>query len=113
MAYRLPGNITRGMHVSADSPTRSVRFAPPPSASGGPWAARDPGAPCQEPRLIGTGTRLMGEDALSGRDADALLVSARLLGDRRASLRRPDTSRQRQHLRGNGFRQVWHDQWRG
>ena len=28
MAYRLPGNITRGMYLSADSPTRSVRFAP-------------------------------------------------------------------------------------
>jgi len=28
MAYRLPGNITRGMYISADSPTRSVRFAP-------------------------------------------------------------------------------------
>ncbi len=28
MAYRLPGNITRGMYISVDSPTRSVRFAP-------------------------------------------------------------------------------------
>jgi FAD dependent oxidoreductase len=84
MAYRLPGNITRGMYISAGSPT-----------------------------LIGTGTRLLGEDALSGCDADALLVGAGLLADRRASLRRPDTSRQRQHLRGNGFRQVGHDKRRG
>jgi hypothetical protein len=34
VAYRLPGNITRGMYVSADSPTRSVRSLPPPTATG-------------------------------------------------------------------------------
>jgi glycine/D-amino acid oxidase-like deaminating enzyme len=28
MAYKVPGNITRGMYLSADSPTRSVRYAP-------------------------------------------------------------------------------------
>jgi glycine/D-amino acid oxidase-like deaminating enzyme len=28
MAYKVPGNITRGMYISADSPTRSVRYAP-------------------------------------------------------------------------------------
>lgn len=28
MAYQVPGNITRGMYISADSPTRSVRYAP-------------------------------------------------------------------------------------
>lgn len=28
MAYKVPGAITRGMYLSADSPTRSVRYAP-------------------------------------------------------------------------------------
>ncbi|WP_102141297.1 FAD-dependent oxidoreductase [Mycobacterium hubeiense] len=28
MAYQVPGNITRGMYISSDSPTRSVRYAP-------------------------------------------------------------------------------------
>lgn len=28
MAYKVPGNLTRGMFISADSPTRSVRYAP-------------------------------------------------------------------------------------
>ncbi|MGV0811150.1 FAD-dependent oxidoreductase [Mycolicibacterium boenickei] len=28
MAFRVPGNITRGMYISADSPTRSTRSAP-------------------------------------------------------------------------------------
>ncbi|GAC1406373.1 MAG: FAD-dependent oxidoreductase [Mycobacterium sp.] len=28
MAYKVPGDITRGMYLSADSPTRSVRYAP-------------------------------------------------------------------------------------
>jgi glycine/D-amino acid oxidase-like deaminating enzyme len=28
MAYRVPGNITRSMYISADSPTRSLRYAP-------------------------------------------------------------------------------------
>jgi len=28
MAYKVPGNTTRGMYLSADSPTRSVRYAP-------------------------------------------------------------------------------------
>lgn len=28
MAYRVPGDITRGMYISADSPTRSIRYAP-------------------------------------------------------------------------------------
>ncbi|GJJ20961.1 MULTISPECIES: FAD-dependent oxidoreductase [Mycolicibacterium] len=28
MAFRVPGNMTRGMYISADSPTRSVRYAP-------------------------------------------------------------------------------------
>ncbi|MCV7223830.1 FAD-dependent oxidoreductase [Mycolicibacterium elephantis] len=28
MAYRVPGDITRGMYISTDSPTRSVRYAP-------------------------------------------------------------------------------------
>jgi glycine/D-amino acid oxidase-like deaminating enzyme len=28
MAYKVPGNITRGMFLSTDSPTRSVRYAP-------------------------------------------------------------------------------------
>jgi glycine/D-amino acid oxidase-like deaminating enzyme len=28
MAYKVPGSITRGMYVSTDSPTRSVRYAP-------------------------------------------------------------------------------------
>jgi glycine/D-amino acid oxidase-like deaminating enzyme len=30
MAYRVPGTITRGMYLSTDSPTRSVRYAPTP-----------------------------------------------------------------------------------
>jgi glycine/D-amino acid oxidase-like deaminating enzyme len=30
MAYRVPGNLTRGMYISTDSPTRSVRYAPTP-----------------------------------------------------------------------------------
>jgi glycine/D-amino acid oxidase-like deaminating enzyme len=30
MAYKVPGNITHGMYLSADSPTRSVRYAPTP-----------------------------------------------------------------------------------
>ncbi|TFV55442.1 FAD-dependent oxidoreductase [Mycobacterium sp. PS03-16] len=30
MAYRVPGTITRGMYISTDSPTRSVRYAPTP-----------------------------------------------------------------------------------
>ncbi len=28
MAYRVPGDVTRGMYLSTDSPTRSVRYAP-------------------------------------------------------------------------------------
>jgi glycine/D-amino acid oxidase-like deaminating enzyme len=28
MAYKVPGSITRGMYISTDSPTRSVRYAP-------------------------------------------------------------------------------------
>jgi glycine/D-amino acid oxidase-like deaminating enzyme len=28
MAYKVPGNLTGGMYISADSPTRSVRYAP-------------------------------------------------------------------------------------
>ena len=28
MAYKVPGTITHGMYISADSPTRSVRYAP-------------------------------------------------------------------------------------
>ncbi|MCV7278072.1 FAD-dependent oxidoreductase [Mycolicibacterium flavescens] len=30
MAYKVPGTITRGMYISADSPTRSLRYAPTP-----------------------------------------------------------------------------------
>ncbi len=30
MAYQVPGTLTRGMYLSADSPTRSVRYAPTP-----------------------------------------------------------------------------------
>ncbi|WP_326548380.1 FAD-dependent oxidoreductase [Mycolicibacterium sp. ND9-15] len=30
MAYKVPGSITRGMYISADSPTRSLRYAPTP-----------------------------------------------------------------------------------
>ncbi len=30
MAFRVPGDITRGMYISADSPTRSTRSAPTP-----------------------------------------------------------------------------------
>lgn len=30
MAYQVPGDITRGMYLSTDSPTRSVRYAPTP-----------------------------------------------------------------------------------
>ncbi len=30
MAYRVPGALTRGMYISTDSPTRSVRYAPTP-----------------------------------------------------------------------------------
>jgi hypothetical protein len=30
MAYKVPGSITHGMYISADSPTRSVRYAPTP-----------------------------------------------------------------------------------
>lgn len=30
MAYKVPGNLTRGMYLSVDSPTRSVRYAPTP-----------------------------------------------------------------------------------
>lgn len=30
MAYQVPGGITRGMYLSTDSPTRSVRYAPTP-----------------------------------------------------------------------------------
>lgn len=30
MAYQVPGSITRGMYISADSPTRSIRYAPTP-----------------------------------------------------------------------------------
>ena len=30
MAYRVPGNLTRGMYISTDSPTRSVRYAATP-----------------------------------------------------------------------------------
>lgn len=30
MAFRVPENLTRGMYISADSPTRSVRYAPTP-----------------------------------------------------------------------------------
>ncbi|MCV7267732.1 FAD-dependent oxidoreductase [Mycolicibacterium doricum] len=30
MAYKVPGTITRGMYLSTDSPTRSVRYAPTP-----------------------------------------------------------------------------------
>ncbi|BBY44619.1 FAD-dependent oxidoreductase [Mycolicibacterium celeriflavum] len=30
MAYKVPVNITRGMYISADSPTRSLRYAPTP-----------------------------------------------------------------------------------
>ncbi|HEX2212905.1 MAG TPA: FAD-binding oxidoreductase, partial [Mycobacterium sp.] len=30
MAYKVPGTITRGMYISVDSPTRSVRYAPTP-----------------------------------------------------------------------------------
>jgi glycine/D-amino acid oxidase-like deaminating enzyme/nitrite reductase/ring-hydroxylating ferredoxin subunit len=28
MAYKVPGNLTRGMYLSGDSPTRSIRYAP-------------------------------------------------------------------------------------
>ena len=31
MAYDVPGAITRGMYISVDSPTRSVRYAPTPN----------------------------------------------------------------------------------
>jgi len=30
MAYKVPGNITRGMYLAVDSPTRSLRYAPTP-----------------------------------------------------------------------------------
>jgi glycine/D-amino acid oxidase-like deaminating enzyme len=30
MAYKVPGALTRGMYISTDSPTRSVRYAPTP-----------------------------------------------------------------------------------
>ncbi|WP_193044733.1 FAD-dependent oxidoreductase [Mycolicibacterium baixiangningiae] len=30
MAYQVPGTVTRGMYLSTDSPTRSVRYAPTP-----------------------------------------------------------------------------------
>jgi len=30
MAYQVPGSLTRGMYLSVDSPTRSVRYAPTP-----------------------------------------------------------------------------------
>ena len=28
LAFQVPGNLTRGMYISTDSPTRSVRYAP-------------------------------------------------------------------------------------
>ncbi len=31
MAYQVPGNLTHGMYISTDSPTRSVRYAPTPA----------------------------------------------------------------------------------
>ncbi len=31
MAYQVPGNLTHGMYISTDSPTRSVRYAPMPA----------------------------------------------------------------------------------
>lgn len=33
MAYQVPGAITRGMYISTDSPTRSVRYAPTPDGN--------------------------------------------------------------------------------
>lgn len=30
MSYEVPGNLTRGMYISTDSPTRSIRYAPTP-----------------------------------------------------------------------------------
>ena len=34
MAYKVPGNLTRGMYLSADSPARSIRYAPTPTVNG-------------------------------------------------------------------------------
>ena len=111
MAYKVPGNLTRGMYISADSPTRSVRYAP--TADG-------------ERLIVGGAGHPVGREkspACSVQDLDAWAKqhypgamqthywSAQdYTPDRRVALRRTDTARRRQDLRRNGFRQVGHDQ---
>ena len=110
MAYKVPGNITRGCIISTDSPTRSVRYAPTAGRRSAHrrrrGASRGPG---EEPGLLGADLDAWTKRALPRSDADALLVGAGLHARRRAALRRAHPPRQRQDLRGNGFRQVGHD----
>jgi hypothetical protein len=84
MAYKVPGNITHRMYISADSATRSVRYAPTPAGDrllvGG---AGHPGGSRKEARVLGAGTGFVGEEELSRRDADALLVGPGLHSCRR------------------------------
>lgn len=114
MACKVPGDITSGMYLSADSPTRSVRYAP--TADGLRLIVGGAGHPvghAKSPGVIGSGARLVGAAALPGCDADELVFGAGLLADRRAALRRSDPARERQDLRRNGFRQVGHDERHG
>ena len=94
MAYQVPGTLTRGMYISTDSPTRSVRYAPHRTATGSSSVA--PAIPLAGRRV----RRRRCRSWTSGpkkhyprRDADPLLVGAGLHARRRAALRRADPAR--------------------
>ena len=111
MAYRVPGDITSGMYISTDSPTRSVRYAPTEDGerlivggAGHPVGqAKHPASSVQE---LDAWAKLHYPGAMQTHYWSAQDYSP----DRRVALRRPDPARARQDLRRNGFRQVGHDE---
>lgn len=112
LAYQVPGDITRGMYISADSPTRSLRYAP--AANGDRLIVGGAGHPVGQQK--GPASSVQELDAWAKLHfrggSNALLVGPGLQPDRRIALRRPHPARQRQDPRGNGIRQVGHDQRR-
>ncbi len=89
-AFKVPGEITRPMMISTDSPTRSVRYAPVADGErlivggAGHTVGRE-----KSPSKSAGGTVVLDAQALPGSGADSFLVGAGLHADRRPAVRRP------------------------
>ncbi len=113
-AFEVPGEVTRPMMISTDSPTRSVRYAPVADGErlivGG--AGHTVGREKSPSKALG-GTVFVDTQALPGSGGDPFLVGAGLHADRRPAIRRTHLAGRRKYLHSNGFQQVGNDERRG